>query len=1572
MPSGAALLLTTSHHKPAGPGLHQSRGQHSFQPLLPTTCQQWPSGLCSELILWKVEPVGPLSKSGGIMELARINSFKTAAFDNVAWIPTLAPQLTLGGISNSPSACFVASDGEQLRVYQAVIDARTLLAEISSASAQGSQGLLQDPSLSGSTSSDLEFPVSNLHEVFNIVSLQSTARPGCIIELDSISHAHHRRRRESPNRPVEQRSSGVAASRRAGATPRRRPTAGGAMVVQEIRATRADIADARVQQRFSTEDNCVFVEHCPDFGYTHYLQAVEELVGGAGNVLQVMKMDGHMLVGLSTKALAERLLRDGLEIGHTHLRAFPVKKRAERITVANLPFFVDDAAVIEALKPFGDVSSIAPIRLRAGRYTFTDGRREVFILLKEGFTLEKIPTRVVIRNKGNVLSAFISYGVKCSRCGRQGHRRANCPINPGRASNNGQPQPAPLPPGASSTVSRQQSRPTPAAPALPMEETPSAPPTSASRSAGPRCPAWPSARPEDPRTCGPTPDVEMSIVEETFASSTSSAKNATRVDLDAFIEGHPSVSFAETDALGLEREEVLDLLSSRTKAQRKGPLLSPPQCDALVGLIGQILDLRPRAASNLYKVLGQVKAELRITPAVPPTPPLPAPRPAETARPLLKGRSQHQLKWHIRLHCQMGVWSWWGPHLQAVVDLRTASDFQEPFFLVVLEKEDSGQSVLHMWRLVVSSMCSAAGNVQTEQEEIEKTSRSNSPTFAEESSAHQPHAQPLKITTTKPATMDGLTPHVCTQALPLPPDVEVVHATPSAGHLSSSNIYPACYAPYLISTACTDGSVRFWYCDVTTSNGNDVYTWLEWEMLLNRKSSEISVPGKSQLFKISFNRVIAAAGQPLYVSSCYSGRMACAYKHGHSFMRPTSDDPNSRYVNLSVAIFECESTGGSEWLNLTMDWDILVDTSVKNRKTAGALIERLTSQEDYLTEEASNLGRMLSVPSYSTLYTLRKAIAEKGNQCMLTQKSLVQLDWVSTEDGSHVLTVTVGSKVIIFTPVSTDIAQANVQAMKASKSSNRPLIKQASSMAAPLLHGDEVRWMKIRTTHLSTADGLPPLPMQISWVRDGIFVVGMDNEMQIFSQWRIPNEEAEVKEQEGVGDGRNLIEKELISRAQESSQLRIPGSMSRTTSATLLASASSASDLHKKSKDSSLPPSNEKDRRTDSLTGLGALPDFGLFEACRLACPVLPQYHPKQLNELLGFGKLRRVKAILSHLVRCLAGTENIKTFLQVPEESKDSESDGGGSRSWSRSRALSLAANSSPLQQASPLDSVSMFPEEILLDYVEITSIPPLPLFTLLAADKETSQTSRQSVVGKPPTSAQDSKVSFTAAVISQDYSDLFDIPVNPAEENLDEYLDKKFPATSERKRHTSAGSKEQSLLTHFGPKQALLLTKLLTHSHLPGLSSLDQMHLLALADTVASFSTALSDRLDSERPAAVKGATASNSGGLAIQVTTDSLDDCGLRFLLSMRHYTYLLRCLPFVQRAQLQQQGLGAHSLVWAFHSETQEELIQLLPCVQRGNPKWPELRELGIGWWIRSNAVLRRLIEKAIKAVAYFYS
>ncbi|UYV69392.1 hypothetical protein LAZ67_6003423, partial [Cordylochernes scorpioides] len=474
---------------------------------------------------------------------------------------------------------------------------------------------------------------------------------------------------------------------------RPQPSAGSVPRAQEIRVTRAHIAEARARQASSSEEHCVYIEHSPELEPFHYLKALDRMLGGTAGVIQITKVNGHQLLGLTNRGLAERLISEGLEVEGTLLRAFPFRKRVERITVGNLPFFVGDSAVINALSPYGRVTSIASKQMKAGPYVYVDGRRDIFITLHEGIIIERLPTRLEINIKGEAWPAYLSSGIRCSRCHGQGHRRAICPLLAGQANNTRMappttppgvpppttpappqrsaaqpPAPAPsnpamevcsAPPVARAVLHPSAPRPSPpAAPTSPMEETPSAPPpvTPAPslqvpegpvgpRSAISQNPEPPPARPDfvaprDPlpaqktlRPAAPTPDMEMSFVEETFASSTSSAKNATRVDLDAFIEKHPSVSFAGTDALGLGWEEVLDLLSSRTKAQRKGPLLSPPQCDALASLIGQILNLRPGAASNLYKVLGQVKAELRPTPSAVPTPPLPAPRPSEPNTP---------------------------------------------------------------------------------------------------------------------------------------------------------------------------------------------------------------------------------------------------------------------------------------------------------------------------------------------------------------------------------------------------------------------------------------------------------------------------------------------------------------------------------------------------------------------------------------------------------------------------------------------------------------------------------------------------------------------------------------------------------------------------------------------------------------------------------------------------------------------------------------------------------------------------------------------------------------------------
>ena len=48
--------------------------------------------------------------------------------------------------------------------------------------------------------------------------------------------------------------------------------------------------------------------------------------------------------------------------------------------------------------------------------------------------------------------------------------------------------------------------------------------------------------------------------------------------------------------------------------------------------------------------------------------------------------------------------------LEAIVDLRKAATFNEPFYIVVLERTDGGSTV-HMWRLTVSSQADPAGEL---------------------------------------------------------------------------------------------------------------------------------------------------------------------------------------------------------------------------------------------------------------------------------------------------------------------------------------------------------------------------------------------------------------------------------------------------------------------------------------------------------------------------------------------------------------------------------------------------------------------------------------------------------------------------------------------------------------------------------------------------------------------------------------------------------------------------------------------------------------------------------------------
>lgn len=83
--------------------------------------------------------------------------------------------------------------------------------------------------------------------------------------------------------------------------------------------------------------------------------------------------------------------------------------------------------------------------------------------------------------------------------------------------------------------------------------------------------------------------------------------------------------------------------------------------------------------------------------------------------------------------------------------------------------------------------------------------------------------------------------------------------------------------------------------------------------------------------------------------------------------------------------------------------------------------------------------------------------------------------------------------------------------------------------------------------------------------------------------------------------------------------------------------------------------------------------------------------------------------------------------------------------------------------------------------------------------------------------------------------------------------------------------------------------------------------MHLLAVADTLSHFSNSIVDRL-AQANAALQPAIMSSMGdtsasGYANAATgMETVDECGLRFLMAKKQHEYLLRCLPLKQRRQL----------------------------------------------------------------------
>ncbi|VDK53128.1 unnamed protein product [Gongylonema pulchrum] len=147
----------------------------------------------AELILWKIKPVGPLCKCGGIRELARITSNSSDSFTAVTWLPAILPSTSLGLLFTSPSSCFVANCSGHLNIYQAVVDAADFLAEMHNSRTPNAVPSTESRSSSSSTAEEKIYLGSCsrpcLKGSYKVVSAQSSSKPGCILLLSRIVDA---------------------------------------------------------------------------------------------------------------------------------------------------------------------------------------------------------------------------------------------------------------------------------------------------------------------------------------------------------------------------------------------------------------------------------------------------------------------------------------------------------------------------------------------------------------------------------------------------------------------------------------------------------------------------------------------------------------------------------------------------------------------------------------------------------------------------------------------------------------------------------------------------------------------------------------------------------------------------------------------------------------------------------------------------------------------------------------------------------------------------------------------------------------------------------------------------------------------------------------------------------------------------------------------------------------------------------------------------------------------------------------------------------------------------------------
>ncbi len=416
---------------------------------------------------------------------------------------------------------------------------------------------------------------------------------------------------------------------------------------------------------------------------------------------------------------------------------------------------------------------------------------------------------------------------------------------------------------------------------------------------------------------------------------------------------------------------------------------------------------------------------------------------------------------------------------------------------------------------------------------------------------------------------------VCRQELKLPNGVYVVDANSAAADLSSSSMFTLSQVPYLFSTAGSDGIIRFWSCKETTNksasiqsdlliDNQETFTFYEWKLNSILKNEPITETANSQ---VQINEY------PLALSCSYNGRFAVAFKKNSNNSQTTTkthnnnESNNRSFNNFYVLIYECESTGGSAWnlescislediilpeLDIGINFEYISGTEkpIKPSKSSDSFKNIILNNNLSSVSSCSNITNIISnnsngsiyademskqaeIPSAAAKISIKKKYLTTtlppppvtSNDVLLSKK-LIKLTWASSENGSHLLTVCLGNQIFIYSCVkkendNSDDTDSLLNKKGITKNFLYEMPKLVSNKSKNKCESNNnslVKWILFRSFTLDSADDMQALPNQIKWVRDGLLIVGLNTEMQVFSQFSPQSEHTNAGAAAGNSD----------------------------------------------------------------------------------------------------------------------------------------------------------------------------------------------------------------------------------------------------------------------------------------------------------------------------------------------------------------------------------------------------------------------------------------------------------------------